>query len=441
MQQEIFDARLQHYLKKFINKLSYQEKAQLKSLRLCNTKIIYQPNVEPAVFLLRNDRGDGEAKFFGQVTCKNPWACPHCSTVAMTKYKEKIGLALEALRAQNMFGFMMTFTIPHLRWQSCREITDVLYRTYRKFTRNCWKRRVCKDGKTFRTCSPMNSFVVENDIKWNVRCAEYTWGRKNGWHPHFHCIFWMPREKVAAFDLEKWQKKLNDDWAKCLERTLLEYWQEKNLYEEAELQTKAKTLLMFVRDETKRYERPAISISTTRDGKIAESLASDYLCGWGADSELTGNFKKKATNPEHLTPYQILELAADGNQEMEKLYIEFCLQVTRKPVHHRVDFKPGLLKIVSSWKNSEECKKLIKKKSQSKVVWELVCWFTKEQWWRLCDLDESSPVLSNILFLASINKKELLKNYLEFLDIELVSRPHLFGKHVENIFNGETQAG
>lgn len=440
MQQEIYDARLQHYLKGLIRKYATSEQlGQLKSLRLCNTKLIMQPNVEPAVFLLRNNRGEGEAKFFGQMTCKNPWACPHCSTMMMAKYKEKIALALEALRSKqnNLFGFMMTFTIPHLRFQSCKEVTDLLYLTFRNFWRNCWKRRLCKDGKTFRTHSPFNTFIVENNVQWYVRCAEYTWGKKNGWHPHFHCILWMSRDKVKDFDVEKWQKILNDDWAKCAERTIIRYWEENHLYEGQDREAKAKSLLMFVRDEKKRYERPAIAFSTTKEGKIAESSSSDYLCGWGADSELTGNFKKKASNPEHLTPYQILELAADGNEEMEKLYFEFCLQVTRKPTHHRVDTKPGLMKLVAAWKNTEEFKKLVKKKaeSQSKVEWELVCWFSKEQWWRICDLDDRLPMLSNILYLAARNKKELLIEYLEFFDIYMIVRPHMFGKHVENIFN------
>lgn len=436
MQQEIFDARLQHSLRGFIRELPPNQQLQLKSLRLCNMKIMFQPNVEPAVFLLRNDRAKGEAKFFGQMTCKNPWACPHCSTMMMAKYKEKISSALDALQRQNMFGFMMTFTVPHLKFQSCREVTDILYLSYRALWQNAWSRRKTKSG-VFRSSSKMNSFIVENDIQWYVRCAEYTWGHKHGWHPHFHCILWMKRDQVANFDIQKWQKIINEEWAKRVEKVVLEYWETNHLYESDDLKLRSKVLLRFLKDRLVQEKHPAIKISTTKDGKLLEAKSSDYLCGWGADSELTGNLKKKATHSEHLTPYQILELAADGNQRMKKLYIEFCLQVTRKPVHHRVDMKAGLKKIIAAWKNCEEFKKILKKKSESrsKVVWELVCWFSKEQWFRICDLDDRLPMLSNILYLAARNKKELLREYLEFFDIYLIERPHFFGKHVEDIFN------
>lgn len=439
MQQEIFDARLQHYLRRMLNKLDDEKKAQLKSIRLCNQSIMYQPNVQPAVFLLRNNRGDGEAKFFGQMTCKNPWACPHCSSIRMAKYREEICSALDMFRERGLFGFMVTFTIPHLRWQSCREVTDILYNTYRECFRNAWKKnRFNKDGSV-RYHSKFNRFIYDNDIQSFVRCAEYTWGKKNGWHPHFHCIFWLPREKAKSFDVEKWEKFINDAWAVELERNVVRYWQEKDLYAEANLQTKAKTLLMYLREVNKNYERPAIKISVDKDGKLSESLTSDYLSGWGADRELTGNYKKMASHEEHLTPYQILEKAADGDKLMEELYIEYCLQVTRKPVHHRVDMQKGLRKQLAAWRNTEGYKKIIKKKSAEKPVWELVCWFSKEQWFSLCS-NKDSPILSNIMYLAAINRKDLLIEFLQAFDIYLLPYEHFFQQHVVNIFNGVAKA-
>ena len=281
MQQDIFDARLQHYLRRILDKLDDEKKLQLKSLRLCNHSIMYQPNVQPAVFLLRSDGfdGSGDAKFFGQMTCKNPWACPCCSTKMMNKYKEKIALALDALRdekaKERFFGFMITFTIPHLRFQSCKEVTDILYNTFREFFRNAWKRRKQKsDPSKLRTHGPANDFIVGCDVRYHVRCAEYTWSKKNGWHPHFHNIYWVPRgkqDKVVEF-----QEKLNAGWLAVAERETLKYWDEHELHGDTheKREQKCKALFMFKKDNLK---NPALKISTDKDGKIQESLSSDYL--------------------------------------------------------------------------------------------------------------------------------------------------------------------
>lgn len=445
---EIYDARLQHYLRSVIRKLPYNQQLQLKSLSLCNTRLIFSPNVEPAVFLLRSEGHDGKgaAKFFGQMTCKNPWACPHCSAMMMYRYKEKIALAIDALRAddavERMFGFMMTFTIPHLRFQSCKEVTDILYNTFRSWSFNMWQRRKNKNG-SIRWQGATNQFVVDCDVRYYVRCAEYTWSELNGWHPHFHNIYWVPRgnqDKVLD-----WQDKLNQYWLTVAERETLKYWDAHELHGDTHEEREKKCQSLFEKAKKQKVvaKNVGVKISTDKDGKILESLASDYLCGWGADSEVTGNFRKQASAKnfkgyDHFTPYEILERAANGDKEMEEKYIEFMLQVTKKPVHHRVDFKAGMIKkIIQPYRQKEGYKKVVKKKQAEH--WELVMWFSKKQWFALCDKDKDSPVLSNILYLAAINRKDLLKDYLKSFDIDIIERPHLFGQHVENIFNGLTK--
>lgn len=442
MNQEIYDARLQHFLRKVIFDMPYEmRERRLKSLYLCNRSPIPQSGGTPAAFVLRSDRNGGEAVTFGMNTCKNPWACPHCTAKMMTKYKTKIALALDALYEQKFFGIMITFTLPHLRYMSCNEITDILYNTYREFFRNAWnKKRRCKRSNKLRSSGVANSFIVENGFEWYARCSEYTWGKKNGWHPHFHCIFWLPRANAKKVDWNAWQEKLNAAWLEYGKRHTLKYWKENNLYESDERREMlANTLYMFKKDKVK----PALYISRNADGTVQECKSSDYLCGWGADRELTGNIQKKASHSGHLTPYQILEMAADGDAEMKEKYIEFMLSVTRKPVHHRVDLKSGLIKIIKAYRQTEGYKEIVKKKREGVASWELFAWFSERQWLDLCSADKFSPVISNILYLAAINRKDLLREYLKVFNIELIERPHVFGQHVENIFNGacETIAG
>ena len=421
MNQEILDYRLQHYLRTVIDKLPINQQIQLKNISKCNQRLIHQNGVEPGVFLLTNN--NGQARFFGQVTCKNPWACPTCSAKMMAKYSAEIAIALDLLRTENYFGFMMTFTIPHARFMSCRETTDILYRTWRVCFQKGRSGNIRNSNKRWQ---PFINFLRDLEIKHRVRCAEYTWG-ENGWHPHFHAIFWVKRNRIN--EVLQYESQLNEYWIKTCKEQTLKYWQENNLHGSADAHAD-----LFKRYTTFNKEYQSVTISK-RNQKIAESLSSDYIAGWGANKELTGNYRKEASHENHFTPYQILEKAADGNEKMQKLYIEFMLQVTKKPVHHRVDFsQSGLKAKIKLWKKTQQYKECIKKNKQERGRWVVACWFTKQQWLEIFELNRYSPILSNLLWLAA-NKKELLEEFLNAFNIKLTKRRHLHTDFVEKIFN------
>lgn len=413
MNQEIYDARLQHYLRKVIAELPYEKRRQLKSLASCNKNLITnQIGYQPAAFLLRSE--SGRTKLFGQMTCKNTWACPHCTAMMMQKYKRKIGAALDAMRKRNYFAFMISFAIPHIRPQSCREVTDVLYKT--------WHGSVAyftvKHRK--RVYNAWHAFAQATELKDFVRVAEYTWSLQNGWHPHFHVIFWIPKkfkDKILEFE-----DSLRDCWIRAYQREYEKYWKEKDI-----------TPRDFCLNAPDRKQ--SMIISKDDNGEVREVLSSEYITGWGGDSELTGNYRKQASHENHYTPYQLLEKAANGDKQAKYNYIDFMLEVTRKPVHHRVNFsRKGnyVSKIAVEHMNSEGYKEIIAKKKEK---WEVVCWFTQEQWQHLCELDLYSPFISNIMLLASLNRKDLLIDFLRSFDIELVKSAHLRTKVVEEMYN------
>ena len=423
MNTEIQDARLHHYLRNVIRSLSPAEQIRLKNIKLCGTRAIIQPGAVPAVFLLRNNRD--EARFFGQVTCKNTWCCPHCSAVRMQKYGKEIAAAIDYMETQNHHGFMFTFTIPHYRFQSCREVTDMLYQTWQLAFANCFAKRKNPDG-SIRWNNAFNKFMVENEIKHYVRVAEYTWG-ENGWHPHFHCIFWTHKKhwnKILDYEpelLHRWQEAFKTVLANHNKKR-------RNPYDE-------KTIAHFHRQLQAANDigKPAIYISRYKENYPLIVRSSDYIAGWGAEKELTGNKRKEASHSDHYTPYQILNEAANGNIDMRELYIEFMLQVTRKPVHHRVNFsKTGIKQLAAKYAQTVQSQEFSKKKS---AEWEVVAWFPSEQWQHLCQLDTESPILSNILFLASINRRDLLNEFLQAFGVKLVKSAHFHAKHIENIFN------
>ena len=411
MNQEILDYKLQHWLQAKIATLPVNQRIALKNIAMCNHNTIQQSGVVPAVFLLYND---SEAKFFGQMTCKNTWACPCCTAKMMSKYKANIGDAIDALDEQGYFGFMMTFTIPHLAFESCRNVTERLQRTWR---------RVISSHSTVKN-NPYSKFRQYFGVKYTIKCMEYTWG-KNGWHPHFHSLFFIPKGKQN--EILAWEESLKEIWLK-----------QNRLITEA-MYGEEKTSAIFSRMDKTGYAN-GVRISRTEDGKIMKALSGEYLCGWGADSEVTGNYRKTASHEDHYTPYQILEMAASGNEEMAQLYIDFCLEVCKKPVKNRVRSSPGIGKILRDWRQRGLAQSFIAKKKEERMGWRVVCWFTSEQWSELLYLNKFSPILSNILWIAA-NARELLEEFLAYYDIYLIQTEHFHSRHVENIFNGFAEAG
>ena len=388
---DILDYHVQHHLRRYISKLPANQQYQLRNIKSCGQSLMKLPAYTPGVSVL----SDGEnGKFFGQTHCQNAFCCPVCSARIMEKVRSKIASGIEMFKADGYFGFMVSFAIPHLKFMSCRETTDILFETWTRFrTKNYTK-----------SWHVYQEFCKEVPIAHWVRVTEYTYGQ-NGWHPHFHAIFWTKRENRDK--ILKWQYSLNQFWLKMAKGVTLRYWQKNNLHQGEDLVALADRLYKFAGEEN--YSL-GLCISQ-KDGKVAESNSSDYLTGWGADREVTANVRKEASHDGHYTPYQILTMA-ENDVKYEKLYIEFCLAVTRKPVHHRYNFsKTGIVKAIEDYQSVHGYESVV---IQKKRTWEVIAFFNEEQWSELLCFNESAPVLSNILYLAG-KHTDLLFEYLESL--------------------------
>lgn len=404
---DILDYHLQHYLRRFIRCLPADKRQELKSLELCGQSVIANRD---AVYLMTSNKG--HSRFYGHTTCKNPFACPVCSARIMEQYRAKIATAIEILKPR-YFGFMGSFAIPHLGFMSCREVMDILRETWvycrMKFSR--------KHGHAFA------DWREATQLAHHVKVMEHTWGHRHGWHAHYHMIFWVPRGKEQ--EAGKWEEQLNEFWLRTAKRKTLQYWQKHKLH-------------TFILDIDGTYDkvldrlyRPdkwwhkGVFFSKDNIGNLREVESGDYLCGWGADNELTGNVRKEASDSKHgqMTPYQILT-KAKTDSAMENLYIEFCLAVRKV---HRVDFsQTGLVKLIAAHqKEHGKDSAILQKKSKAgtPTQWRIVAYFDKIQWYELCCLNREAPILSNILFLAG-KYIHLLGDYLSSLNMYPEKIPH-----------------
>ena len=419
------DYHLQHVLKKLISHGGEEVRLQLKNVARCGQSIIHAGiGTTDAVYVLKSS--SGEAKLFGHAHCRNPHCCPVCSATIMEEYRAKIASAIDMLSHEGKFGFMATFTIPHLKFMTCRETTDILYETWKYF-----RTRVKSTHKNSTWVHPFDEFCAATDMDTWVRVCEYTFGEKNGWHPHFHCVFWVPNDKADI--VLDYEQKLCEFWIQQARRVTLKLWKQKHLHEGEDLDK-------LLADVFKRADwwGQALKFSRDTDGKLMRATSSDYIAGWAADRETTGNRRKQASHEGHFTPYQILELAEHDNHWANR-YLEFCMAVTRKPVHHRMNFsKNGICKRITEWQAEHGYSSAI---AQKKSTWAVVGYFDKQSWWKICLANRRAPVIANIIHLVSMGNSDLVAEYTHSIDVEFRRR----GTHkcfddiaevVELIFNG-----
>lgn len=419
MEFPVLDYTLRAYLQRILNRLPLNLQEQTRSIRLCGHRVNKASIAgTDGVFLLSNG---SQAKFFGTSHCQNPFVCPCCSARRMSKFATEIGMAIKILSKKGYVGIMITFTLPHLPFMKCREITDILVNTYQKFRTNL---KTYSQGRN-RTPSKEAEFTLDVGLKHHVSVYEYTWGN-NGWHPHIHGIFWLPKKNLSK--VGKWEKILHERWLFWGKKETVKYWKKHGIFKGYE-QEKADWLYKVVNQK-----RGGLYMSKDSKGNVRESAASEYICGWGSDKEVTGNYRKNATNEGHYTPYQILEKAYHGDKKCEKLIIEFALSITTKPYHFRIRWsQTGIKKLVAQQLQIENCEELIKKKEHEK--WKVLLWFSREDWSYISRYEKNSPVIANILYLAA-RDSNLLFEFLDFLRIPYKSaESHYFSAHVEDIFN------
>lgn len=426
---DILDYQAQHYLRQWIDELPPMHKQQLKNIRSCGLQINRLPNRPQVVYVVANEL---RARFVGQSHCDNPFCCPVCTARRMEYFRSRIASALDMLKAEGYIGFMVTFTVPHLKLMKCREVTDILYNTWKYF-------RMKNFNKDF---SEYQRFNEDVPIAHWIRVCEYTYG-ENGWHPHFHCVFWTKREntdKVLA-----WEQRLNDYWMK-----IAKFHAAKVLKSTRPGNDEVDGIVERLFCAANVQAQKAVKFSVDMNGKLLEAQSSDYITGWGADQEATGNIRKTASHSGHYTPHQIL-LEGQHDPRFKELYIDYCLSVTQKPVHHRADFsQTGICKRIDAYQDEHgyETSVIEKKTGTEASPQKVLTYFDVEEWYALSEANRRFPVFANILYLATRNEDvffDYLASIFNGMDFRRRMRElHLFQleaiREVEDVANNTNTA-
>ena len=134
------------------------------------------------------------AHFRNLCRCENVWICPVCASTITERRKHELATIIANSNYQT---FMGTFTLRHKQHQTLKHSLTVITKAWYSFTGGEW----------------WQNFKKEFGLVGQIRATEVTYGW-NGWHPHFHVLFFFERETTA----EALYKHTVDRWVKFLKK-------------------------------------------------------------------------------------------------------------------------------------------------------------------------------------------------------------------------------
>lgn len=136
-----------------------------------------------------------KAHFGGLATCGSVWACPVCSAKISERRKAEIVSASDIHKAAGGGLYMVTLTWAHQR----HDVLGAMVKGSREALKRLRKQRAYVS----------NARAIE--YTGLIRAFEVTHGDANGWHPHFHEL-WFVKKKLTHRQLRVWRVTLFEQW-------------------------------------------------------------------------------------------------------------------------------------------------------------------------------------------------------------------------------------
>lgn len=215
----------------------------------------------------------GERAHFGGIeTCGSVWMCPVCAAKVTEGRRDELDRLLTAHRDAGGLCVMATLTIPHHKFQSCKDLKWAVSRAWGHV----------KTGKGWQQARDNNAWLGD------VRALEVTHGG-NGWHPHLHVlVFFSP-------DATDGQIRAFGDW-------LFGAWES-----------------AVKRTGFGQCSRAAF----TYEPVTHDQVAAEYVGKWGVSMEITKAHTKTAKGGR--SPWQILQdYDRRGWQSDARLFREYA---------------------------------------------------------------------------------------------------------------------
>lgn len=123
-------------------------------------------------------------RIVGHVHCDNVWLCPLCSNKRAIGVARKLNLLLQHAIDNNLSVYFITFTLSHSPYDKLTDTYNALKNAMRAMKKSSKFVRMLEDDY-FEPSS-----VTFTEITHTV----------NGFHPHFHCLYFASDGESTAFD-------------------------------------------------------------------------------------------------------------------------------------------------------------------------------------------------------------------------------------------------
>ena len=301
-----------------------------------------------------------QANFGNLQRCYSVWNCPICSMTITEGRRTELKQGLANWIDEGGHAYLVTFTNSHHRG----DCLDGQLKGQKKAFVKFWQKR------------KVTEMLKRLGYKGRIVATEVTWGQDNGWHPHYHMIFFFDHEVdpngIQSFLALEWQDA-------CIKAGL-----------------KAPDLIHGV---------------DVRNG----TYAAEYVSKWGLEEEVTKGHLKKGLNGS-LTPFDLLR-GCITNNHFKTLFKEFADVFKGK---QQLVWSKGLKELLGIEKVTDE--ELIEETEKTSIeirelgdlIWELILKYEKRAYvLELVEQDYKNG--TNLLYdfidgLAQIHAGEMIAN-------------------------------
>ncbi len=164
------------------------------------------------VTILKNS--DGDVRYGGLKTCRGSWACPICTPRRAAERAEVVSTIAGQIVNTPV---MITYTMQHKKEDGLSPLLDTLTRAL----------RLARNGKRRK--------AYNDHCMGYIRALEITYGKINGWHPHYHELNFLNRsvtkEQLIDGVVKNYRKAIADSGKVVNDFTVnVKNWDEKTDY-------------------------------------------------------------------------------------------------------------------------------------------------------------------------------------------------------------------
>lgn len=339
----------------------------LKNLRDCCTA-----STKQGVLFYKSK---GKVHVDGVVHCHSN-ACPVCASYKMMQYQHYIEDAFTMQNEQNKAAFMLTLTVPHWRFNKDTG-AFLMFHDVLTLLKTCLSK--------LQISGSWKKFKKEMQISDSFYVMETTHNKFKGWHPHYHILFWLPKENLQK--IAEYEESLANLWQKYIRKYAEQIYKIPNYGER----------LTYT---------GSFNIAKTTNGEVGAMSAANYF--WSATSELTAlRFKKGRNNSR--TIWQLLNDALlNDDDEAWLLWKEYAVEIAKmQPYRLSRNFK----RKIEEWRAENPTKVyIVRKKNIAPEERVFICWFPQNEWRLLNNRAQHIDEITAII--QTYNSVDLIQEYI-----------------------------